>query len=147
MKTCSRCRQPKDAAEFYADKSKKHGLSSRCKVCHNEQAAAWAAAHPEVRRRIMRDWKARTDIAVFNRKVWLKRAYGLTPEAVDRMLTDQGGECAICGKALKNYHIDHNHTTMVVRGLLCRGCNLGIGFFKESIGRLAAAIQYLEAER
>ena len=40
--------------------------------------------------------------------------------------------------------IDHNHETNIVRGLLCHNCNVGLGHFKDSVGYLKEAINYLE---
>ncbi len=94
----------------------------------------------------MGDWKLRTEQVSYNRKVWLKRAYGLTPEDIQKLYEDQKGQCAVCQDALgegKNCHIDHDHITDKVRGLLCRHCNVGLGCFSDSVGRLAAAIEYL----
>lgn len=40
--------------------------------------------------------------------------------------------------------IDHCHETKDVRGLLCRRCNHGLGFFKDKIDLMNNAIKYLE---
>jgi len=73
--------------------------------------------------------------------------YGLELGQYDRMLEAQGGVCAIChglcdrGGALS---VDHDHTSGAVRGLLCNGCNVGLGGFRDDPERLRAAILYLE---
>ena len=57
--------------------------------------------------------------------------------------------CFICGVELqlsKDVHLDHDHATDQVRGLLCRNCNLGLGSFKDSPELLRRAAFYLEAE-
>lgn len=61
---------------------------------------------------------------------------------------DQAGMCAICGddlsKETKEVMVDHCHKTNRIRGLLCRRCNIGLGFFEDDIDRLKEAINYLE---
>lgn len=80
-----------------------------------------------------------------------KRAYGITHEEYDALLTAQGGACAICettdpgGKTgrFNFFSVDHCHDTGKVRGLLCNHCNRGIGFLQDSPRLLAKAIDYL----
>ena len=66
----------------------------------------------------------------------------------EAILESQNNACAICGiTAAKNertFVIDHNHDTHLVRGILCSNCNVGLGYFKDQIGRLAMAIKYLQ---
>lgn len=42
-----------------------------------------------------------------------------------------------------NLSVDHNHKTGAVRGLLCNGCNMGLGRFEDNIEWLQNAIDYL----
>jgi hypothetical protein len=43
----------------------------------------------------------------------------------------QDGKCKICGGTeLKNLHIDHDHATGKIRGLLCMRCNMGLGVYE-----------------
>ena len=144
VKTCSRCREFKIQTDFYPDDRRTTGLSSRCKKCQKQQAQEWGRSHPESRRQIIQNWKSRTDIPKHNRKIWNKRVYNLTPEDTERLSKSQKGVCAVCGEGLTSkYHIDHDHITGKIRGLLCRSCNLGLGFFQDSVPKLMAAIQYL----
>lgn len=83
------------------------------------------------------------------RKARLKLYYGLTPEQYDAMALAQDGKCAICKKVVdgdhhERLHVDHDHTTGNVRGLLCRECNVMLGHSGDSIPTLQAAIAYLE---
>lgn len=74
---------------------------------------------------------------------WLKR-YGLTPQAVGELLTSQHNCCRICDKDISTkFHIDHDHKTNKVRGLLCVSCNMGLGLFKDDEILLRKAISYL----
>lgn len=58
--------------------------------------------------------------------------------------------CQICGKTGTNdslkdkLHVDHDHATGEIRGMLCDNCNKGLGCFKDDPERLLAAIYYLE---
>lgn len=75
-----------------------------------------------------------------------KSRYGITDEQFDQLLFAQGGKCKICGTTkfpYKGPHVDHDHTTKKVRGLLCLNCNRGIGAFKESPVLLRKALEYL----
>lgn len=79
----------------------------------------------------------------------LKNKYGLDADTYEGMLQDQSGGCAICGKppGKRRLAVDHCHRTGAVRGLLCHKCNMGIGFFDDTSGRLRAAAEYLERQR
>ena len=69
------------------------------------------------------EWKERT------LKYNLQNAYGMTLEQYKHMLAAQLGGCAICGSAPpkgQRLHVDHDHETKTVRGLLCRKCNQGM---------------------
>lgn len=79
--------------------------------------------------------------------------YGIHIEDYQRKLQEQGGVCAICGKAetikdkrgkIRQLSIDHDHKTGIIRGLLCSDCNRGLGSFKDNIPALKAAIKYLK---
>ena len=64
----------------------------------------------------------------------------------EAMLLDQDGGCAICGAPPpdgQSLHIDHDHATGAVRGLLCFTGNAGLGKFGETIDLLSAAVAYL----
>lgn len=77
----------------------------------------------------------------------LKKVYGISHNGYENILASQGGLCAICKsddpKAMGFFHIDHNHSTGVIRGLLCGPCNQAIGLFRESPKILAAASNYI----
>jgi hypothetical protein len=75
------------------------------------------------------------------------KSYGITEEQVAMLREEQAGLCAICGRALlpgKGTNIDHDHANGMVRGLLCRECNLGLGHFFDKPALLYAAGDYLK---
>ena len=75
---------------------------------------------------------------------------GATVEKYNQLLEDQNYCCKICGRHVtefkKNLHLDHNHKTGEIRGLLCGKCNLGLGNLDDNIGILEKAIKYLKGE-
>lgn len=67
----------------------------------------------------------------------------------ERMLEAQGGGCAICGRkpGERRLHIDHDHKTLAVRGVLCFRCNSALRGYMDS-GWLLRAFAYVrDAER
>lgn len=63
------------------------------------------------------------------------------------MWEEQKGLCAICEDPLlegHKVHIDHDHNNDIVRGILCKSCNNGIGFLNDDPKLLRKAIEYLE---
>ena len=77
----------------------------------------------------------------------IRTLYNLTTEKYNELFEEQKGCCAICGKHQnefnKSLHVDHNHTTGEVRGLLCKKCNSLLGYVHDDILVLASAIKYL----
>lgn len=64
-------------------------------------------------------------------------------EDFDDMLRKQDYKCAICRCNFKKRCVDHDHTTGVVRGLLCDRCNMGIGKLKDKYEVVQNAADYL----
>ena len=61
------------------------------------------------------------------------------------MFADQDGLCGICRKSGdKTLHVDHDHDTGAIRGLLCDLCNRGLGYFKDSSKITEFATNYLK---
>ena len=79
-----------------------------------------------------------------NRKhKWLLR-YNMSPIGYDELLKKQENKCAICCQpSVRTLHLDHDHKTGKIRGLLCYGCNLALGLMKDDPSILAAGIKYL----
>jgi hypothetical protein len=134
IKRCRDCDIEKPAAEFYRANGGR-SLFPECKVCNRVRSRAYQQAR-------------RTSDPDHVRRQRLSR-YGVTPEQFDQMLADQGGECAICGTDVPGgrggFHVDHNHDSGAVRGLLCHACNVGIGHLGDSTTRLEAALAYLRS--
>jgi hypothetical protein len=81
----------------------------------------------------------------YHRNRVMKCRYGVDIEWFKAQLDRQGFSCLICKGGLDmSSHIDHDHESGKVRGILCRRCNMGIGSFEEDVVVMANAIAYLE---
>jgi hypothetical protein len=128
-KRCPKCGEIKPLEAFPKSKSSPIGVGSYCKPCHN-------ARNRELKQRLYGG----------GRHHHLLNRYGVGAEAVEEMIQKQGGVCLIC---LKNpaTQVDHSHSTGEVRGVLCDGCNGGLGAFNEDLDLLEEAARYLEEWR
>jgi hypothetical protein len=125
MKRCPACGLTKAFDEFPLNKRTASGYATYCKPCHNAKG------------------KASRERSGGARKYHLWRRYGLALADHERMLVEQDNLCAVCGEG-EPRHVDHDHVTGRVRGLLCFGCNGGLGQFRDDPARLRAAAAYLE---
>lgn len=126
------------------------------KLTDAEQMRRWRAANPEKakaasRRAVAAQRQWRLDHPTERKAVdWRKgiAKRGLTVPEYEAKLAAQGGRCAICwsdcpgGKG--RWHIDHDHQTGQVRGLLCSRCNLLLGHGRDNPDLLRLAADYLE---
>ena len=132
-------------AEARCEYNRRYREKNREKL--RKQRLAWEEKNREAMKKYQREYRAARR-EVLNAKKRLE-PYDLTQAELDTMLAVQGGTCAICdlppsGKGPNAVlHIDHDHETGKVRGLLCQACNRGLGFFRDDPGRLIDAADYL----
>lgn len=81
----------------------------------------------------------------------LWRRYGVTRQFVVELFQKQSGKCAVCDSPVEDYftkkkstHLDHDHVTGKVRGILCNKCNFGLGIFQDKPELLRKAAEYIE---
>ena len=130
MKKCKKCGVQKPLSDFYKNKRTKLGVGSYCKICNTATNKKWAEENWEKRRASN-----------------LKYYYGVDFDYFQALKDAQNNCCAICKLSFsseKHTHLDHDHTTKEIRGILCNHCNRGLGAFKDSIDILKAAQKYLE---
>jgi len=127
---CTRCDIDKPAGDFIWKTNGRIANGQKCKECMRE-----IRDNPE--------WKDR------QRDNHLKRLYGISAEEYDTFYREQGGVCAVCkqesdasGKNSK-LHVDHDHDTKKVRGLLCYRCNIALGYLAEDEKRIYQILDYL----
>lgn len=116
---------------------------------HNAEMKAWRLANPEKVREAQRKTNARPERKAAVRERHLHQKYGLSSADVEARILAQHGLCAVCNEPppaeKPTLHVDHDHTTGKVRGMLCYACNLSIGKMGDSALRLRAAADYLDA--
>jgi hypothetical protein len=123
-KYCPRCEQMLPLSAFGSNRSASDGLTAYCRPCHN-------AVGKETAQRLYGS----------TREYHLRRRYGLTSADVDAMVEAQGGVCPGCGS--EPQHVDHDHQTGKVRGVLCSGCNQALGNVRDDAAVLVRLIAYL----
>jgi len=129
-KVCTKCKgDPKPISEFPWNKKKTRPLA-RCYDCRNKEYRGDENAKARARNRN------------------LLKQYGITLKDYNSLILKQKGKCLICGipqEDLKQgLHVDHDHKTGEIRGLLCGSCNGGLGLFKDNIILLRKAIKYIK---
>jgi len=106
-KECSQCKDvlPLTTAYFRKNNKQKNGFRPECKLCSFYKDIKWK--------------------------------YDLNREEYLDLYKKQNGRCALCRKNLHlpnrllktNIHVDHNHMTGEVRGMLCMNCNVNLGWY------------------
>lgn len=111
------------------------------KAVHDERRKKWEAVHKDrvaVRKAAHR---------VANRNAYrdraLRKKYGITLEDYKTMEAAQSWACAIC-RQIKKLHVDHDHKTMKIRGLLCAKCNKALGLLQDRPELCYASGDYLK---
>lgn len=106
-------------------------INPKYKANQTSNTLKWMKANPEKYKIIQarRREKERNDPTLKRRKknCWLKRKYNITIEQYDILYLSQNGSCALCFRKNPVLHVDHDHNTKKVRGLLCHQCNWYLG--------------------
>lgn len=172
QKWCRRCETIKPLTQFAGNKSARDGHQAHCRACAaaayrlrraDEGQVSRPAEVPEGHkfcrgcRRVLpvSDWSPRVNandglawrckscLSAKDRAKHLMRTYGMSVADLDAMLLAQHGVCAICQVA-PAAHVDHDHQTDNVRGLLCFRCNAALGQLGDDPLVLRRAARYVE---
>lgn len=151
LRQCPVCKElkPRTSDFFYRDRKSPSGLQYYCKECRSESASKYAKDNREKTSKRKMDWaKNNPDRVESNR---LSKLYGITTETYREILESQDFACAICAyvpsSGDKALHVDHNHKTGNVRGLLCHRCNSALGFLRDSEEVCLSTLKYLRRHR
>ncbi len=111
-----------------------------------ENSKRWCVSHPTEWKAIRdrRSAKVKAD-PLYRRESALTKKYGMTLADYAIRLASQGGTCALCfrGPAAKPLHVDHDHKTGRIRGLLCHQCNWYLGVVDKDPKILSRIAAYL----
>jgi len=137
-KVCSKCCVEQPLFKFFNGYKKDKVTRRIIPVCH----------HCRYKQRLISD-------PTHLKKRHLKKFYNLTMEKYKEILDQQNGLCGICHEKKSSYTVDHDHSCCpgeqtcgnCIRGLLCHGCNRGIGQFKDDVDKLKSAIRYLDSHK
>jgi len=151
-KTCTKCgRELPATKEYYPRKSEsRDGFQSSCKDCQSEYNQ-----RPE-RKAANRKYQCKhvqcPGVKEANRERRLARKFGLTVSQYEGLAAAQGGICPItlepfdlAGMNGKRPHVDHDHETGAVRGILSDRANVAIGMLHDDPAALRRAADYLES--
>lgn len=162
MKRCKKCGEVKHLDDFYAASGNRDGRRGECKECSLAARQRWYQANRDRSMAYVREWqRANPDrVKAWRRKnrqrrleklreIHLRNKFGLTPEEYDDILEAQGGVCALCAYPPTpgiSLHVDHDHGTGEILGLLCVRCNNALGLFREDPDLLKRAARYVTAD-
>jgi len=135
-KICKYCNKLQEFNQFgtYQIKGRSYkNYRLKCNTCRRTEEAERYKKFPEIQIKM----KERSKIYSLN------KSYGLTLEDVQHRKVQQNFRCAIC-KHEKNLCVDHDHKSGRNRGMLCKSCNFGIGYFHDNVDNLIHAIEYLK---
>jgi hypothetical protein len=146
FKTCTKCGLEKSQDNF--------SLTGKGELRRGDCNGCRSIYHQEYRNREGFKNKARATAR--------KHRYSITEAQYLELFDSQEGVCAICKQpetgvnkdgTRKNLSVDHDHRCcpseksscgQCIRGLLCSGCNRGIGYLKDNIDILLSALSYLQ---
>lgn len=150
QRECTKCKSVLPVNCFYVKDRTTGRRYSWCKQCH--MAMTTATREP------LRDYELEKARVAANperaNRYNLRRSakrLGFDPDVIEAHYAAHSGLCDICGRPPqaavqpnRRLSIDHDHETLIFRGLICHDCNLMLGHARDSVKTLLSAIDYLE---
>jgi Recombination endonuclease VII len=128
-KICRGCKIEKSLEDFPLAQSGRYGRGGQCRECRNEKESA-RQQKPEAKAR--------------EKDRYYKSSYGLDIGVLAMMVLARDGKCDIGGEET-DLVVDHIHGTQIVRGLISRERNAGVGLLGDNLERVLKAADYLVA--
>src|SRR5262245_12668436 len=118
---CGGCKEFKPLIDFSRDASRPYGVTSQCRECNKKYYQKNKLRIRDVHKQYRENNKEKVAEC---RKSWeLESRYNLTKKQLEK-LSENG--CEVCG-SFDRLHVDHDHITNTVRGILCQKCNIALG--------------------
>ena len=162
-KYCPKCEINKLISEFRKRSKDSKYFGSYCRSCESKymterykvQRTKWKKENSTKQLGYSRKWKNNNKEKLYYYNTVTARNFDLTVEdfakLYDTLYRKQKGCCAICGKHQSRLNerlgVDHSHKNGMIRGLLCKNCNLGIGLLQDSAEVCSAAAEYLRMSK
>lgn len=158
-KICTSCKDelPNTTEYFYVGKKGK--LKNQCKICFQifylrrrlELTSLSRINYQLNKAERLEQKKEYHQRSKEKRRIYnIGKKFGITEQEYQSLMNNQRGLCKICGRSLvepdsiRSPAIDHNHTTGLVRALLCADCNTALGLVHENVSTLQSMISYIE---
>ena len=161
MKRCKKCGVLKPLDDFYKSVGMRDGHRHDCKACNLEEkrqryladpapakarVKRWQQENPERLNAYRRSRRLEPEVKLRERAGHLMRKYGITLKQYEAMLEEQGGGCFICERPQRDdisLHVDHDHSTGKIRGILCFPCNNALADLQDDPELLRKAASYV----
>lgn len=169
MKTCQICNKeftPKTHSKKYCSKECKTEAANKLRRVESktpEQIESLRAKKREYKYKNIekvienkRNWKKnnrdKVQNSMYREKGYLLNGVQFTYNDYLNLLSIQNNKCVGCNVDFsmlnpKHIHVDHNHLTGNVRGILCSCCNLALGNARDNVQTLLSLVKYLEANK
>lgn len=142
---CNSCHIDKPLSSFRKRRLPKRGYYGDCRQCESSKNIKRREKDPNYYGDSYRKRVKRSPDYMKIRRI---ERYNISVQDYNNLLEKQNHSCAICGihstKIRGRLHIDHDHITGKVRGLLCLKCNSGLGMFNDNIEIINNCIKYLK---
>jgi hypothetical protein len=134
--TCSRCHESKLGGEFSTDLNRVNGKYPWCMSCQLAYRNTIRVQNPEAKLNghtcplCSTPIRGRTNrrfcsLKCLDKAKALRTRFGLSPEQYLSLVTANQGVCPVCTQPCDEWHVDHNHSTGEVTGVVCQKCNIG----------------------
>lgn len=153
MRKCKDCGIEKDESEFYQHRrpnGEQYIATHECKKCCCKRTKAYHDKNLEKQRLTSKLWweKNKKRCNIKRKEQRLQYYYGISIEGKENLLKDQEYKCKSCGYDLKNekpyhIHLDHDHKTGKIRGILCRSCNIALGLMEDNPEKIMSLYNYI----